>query len=364
MEPIADRQREVAAKLARLRTVLAERQATGILLTEIANTAWITAGASTFVNTATDRGSVAILVTPDEATVLADRIEAPRLMEEERLEDLGFTFTVGPWYAHAAPSTDPRMALDGAGAGPDLSADLRALRRQLEPTEVARFREVGSLAAQAMAEGLRTVRPGMTEFAVAGRVASAALDLGGWPIVNLVAADARIAAYRHPLPTMRAVERYVMAVLCLRKDGLVASITRLLHFGPLPDDLRAKALAVATVDARMILGTQAGRTLGEMFALARQAYADVGYPEAIEQHHQGGMTGYQTREVLATPDDPTPIQLNQAFAWNPSVRGVKSEDTILLTAQGHEVITAIAGWPTWDVTVDGITLARPAMMER
>ena len=69
------------------------------------------------------------------------------------------------------------------------------------------------------------------------------------------------------------------------------------------------------------------------------------------------------RERIAYPDDPTPIELNQAFAWNPSVRGVKSEDTILLGADGPEVLTEIVGWPVWKITVNGESIARPAILE-
>jgi antitoxin VapB len=187
---------------------------------------------------------------------------------------------------------------------------------------------------------------------------------GGVAVVTLVGSDERIASYRHPLPTGKAIERYVMLVLCLRWHGLVAATTRLIHFGALPDDLEARARAVAKVDARMIQGTQAGRTLAEQWELAARAYRDVGYPEAIEEHHQGGSIGYLTRERLATPDDTTPMELSQAFAWNPSVRGVKSEDTILLTADGPEVLTAMPEWPTWDVTLDGQRWQRPAILIR
>ncbi|PJF33090.1 MAG: peptidase M24, partial [Candidatus Thermofonsia Clade 1 bacterium] len=85
-------------------------------------------------------------------------------------------------------------------------------------------------------------------------------ERGGVPIVVLVASDERVASYRHPLPTDKPIERYAMLVLCFRKDGLVISLTRLVHFGAMPDELRRKAEACARVDARLILGTQAGRT--------------------------------------------------------------------------------------------------------
>jgi Xaa-Pro aminopeptidase len=361
------RRSEITEKLDRLRARMAAHQLDAVTLTQIPNLAWITAGASVYVNEATDLGTATIVVTPDRASVFTDPIEAPRLENEESLADLGFVIEIEPWYARGGMlsrmAANLRVGHDGAGTGRDLSDDLRDLRTHLQPGEIARYGEVGRLAGQAMHDALADVRPGLTEHAVAARMAAASRALGGSPIVLLVAADERVAQYRHPLPTDATIQRYVMAVLCLRKYGLVASITRLLHFGSLPADLRAKAEAVARVDARMILGTQPGRTLGDMFALAKEAYAAEGYPEAIEEHHQGGSAGYQSREVLARPGAPTPITVGQAFAWNPSVRGVKSEDTILLGSNGPAILTAIPGWPTWPVTIDGQTIDRPAIKE-
>ncbi|HEY8312348.1 MAG TPA: hypothetical protein VIG47_17400, partial [Gemmatimonadaceae bacterium] len=148
------------------------------------------------------------------------------------------------------------------------------------------------------------------------------------------------------------------------RAGLVAALTRSVYFGALPDDLRAKALATARVDVHMTRGSQPGRTIGDMFALARAAYAAEGHPDAIEQHHQGGTIGYRSREIIATPDDTTQLAVGMACAWNPSITGTKSEDTIILTDQGPEVLTRIDDWPMWTVEVDGETFERPAVWER
>ncbi len=370
MSSIASRRVEVAAKVDLLRARMAARGLDAVVLTRAANVAWLTAGAATYINTATDSGGATLVVTPEAVTLLTDTIEAPRLHDEEGLDDLDLTFVIEPWYARGDKLPEllraHRSWQDDSGTHQisDFATELRDLRTQLHPDEVARYRAVGAIAAAAMADAIRHVRPGMTEYEAAAMLDAATYARGGLPIVNLVASDARIAAYRHPLPSDKRIERYVMLILCVRRAGLVASITRLAHFGPPPADLQRRAAAVARVDARMILGTQAGRTIGEMFALARTAYTDEGFPEAIDEHHQGGSAGYQPREVLARPDDPTPIALNQAFAWNPSVRGVKSEDTIVLGPTGPEVITAIDGWPTQDITSDGQTVARPLILER
>jgi antitoxin VapB len=53
----------------------------------------------------------------------------------------------------------------------------------------------------------------------------------------------------------------------------------------------------------------------------------------------------------------------QAFAWNPSIEGTKSEDTILLDETGRHVLTEIAGWPSLPVNINGQALLRPAILE-
>jgi hypothetical protein len=51
------------------------------------------------------------------------------------------------------------------------------------------------------------------------------------------------------------------------------------------------------------------------------------------------MTGYASREIIATPRTTQEIQVGHAFAWNPSITGAKAEETFLLTEAGPEVIT-------------------------
>ena len=214
-----------------------------------------------------------------------------------------------------------------------------------------------------MDQAIRAVRPGMSEFEIAGVLAQATLATGVAPIVNLIATDERIFRYRHPLPTTKRLDRYAMLVLCGRKYGLVASITRLVHFGPLPAELRRKMLACATVDATLIGSTRPGVRLVDVFGAATAAYAAAGFPDEWRHHHQGGPASYAPRDFLATPTSAPIVQADQAYAWNPSIAGVKSEDTILVCAAANEVLTAIDGWPMVDVAAVGQTIARPVILE-
>jgi antitoxin VapB len=87
--------------------------------------------------------------------------------------------------------------------------------------------------------------------------------------------------------------------------------------------------------------TRPSRTLADAFADCRRFYAEEGFPDEWTLHHQGGMTGYASREVIATPQTRQEIEVGQAFAWNPSITGAKAEETFVLIEAGPGVITRV-----------------------
>jgi antitoxin VapB len=137
----------------------------------------------------------------------------------------------------------------------------------------------------------------------------------------------------------------------------------LVHFGRVPEELNRKAAACARVDAEFITSTRPGRTLGQIFQRGVDAYRDNGYADEWKLHHQGGLAGYEPREQFGVPGSGVMAALGQAYAWNPSIKGVKSEDTILVGAEENEVITTTPALPTLHVDVQGKTLMRPAILE-
>ena len=355
-------------KQERIKAFMAEHRLNALILQRVSSFAWATGGAASYVNTATTTGEATLFITPSGRHLIANNIEATRLEKEEGLAEQGWQFHVGPWYEAPAVADQlvdgSRLGADGPVPGAlDLSGDLARLRANLTPAEGQRFRTLGRLCAEAIDSAARAVRPGQTEYEISARLAYEADRRGAQAIVNLIATDERIYDFRHPLPTGKEMERYAMLVLCGRRWGLVCSVTRLVHFGPLPDELRRKAEAVAQIDATFLDATRPGRTLGQIFERATGAYAETGYPGEWELHHQGGPAGYEPREYVATPGSQDLVQAGQVYAWNPSITGCKSEDTILVTDSGIEVLTAIDGWPAVPASVGGLVFERPAILE-
>jgi Xaa-Pro aminopeptidase len=245
----------------------------------------------------------------------------------------------------------------------DLSFELARIRANLTTEEGQRFRALGSLCAEAMNAAAHSLHPGQTEYEIAGILAKEVESRGAQVVVNLIASDERVFSFRHPLPTDKKLQRYAMLILCGRSKGLICSITRLIHFGPLPEEIYEKAEAVAKIDASFIDQTRPGKSLGAIFQYARDVYAEVGFRDEWQKHHQGGPAGYEPREVIVTPDMDDRVEIGQAYAWNPSITGVKSEDTFLVGENENEILTEIDGWATYSVEFNGHIYRRPAIME-
>lgn len=359
---------EFEIKQAHIHALLDKHQLDALLLNRVSSFAWATCGVGdSHINTADSHGVGSLLITRDARYLITNNIEAPRFEREQKLAAQGWEFSVTPWYrANALQelTRGKKFGADEAYAGAmDLSAEVSNLRANLLPEEGERFRALGKLCAGAMDKAIRAVKPRMSEFEIAALLAGETQARGVEPIVVLIATDERIFNFRHPIPVAKNVEKYAMLVLCGRKWGLVCSLTRLVYFGKLSDELRAKENACAMIDAAMIAATRPNQTLGDIFQRTQATYAAAGFPNEWQLHHQGGLAGYEPREVVATPNSSTTVSRGQAFAWNPSITGVKTEDTILVGENANEILTAIPNWETVTIEIDGQAIARPKILE-
>ena len=360
---------EYTYKQNQLKALLEQYELNGLLLNRVSSISWATCGINSAVNTATTNGPVRLFITKDKNYLITKNIEAPRLEQEGQLKMQGWEFIVTPWYE---PDFDLREIIGDGPLGADfshpgaidLSAEMSQLRSNLLPVEQVRFKELGGQCAAAMSKTMHAIEPGMTEFEIASFLSFETEKQGIKPIVNLVATDERIFKYRHPLPTEKQLEKYAMVVLCGRKWGLVCSLTRLIHFGNIPVEIQNKFKSVARIDAEFFKNTRPGKTTGEVFSQAVLAYQSEGYPDEWQLHHQGGMTGYEPRESVAGPQSKQMIRVGQFFAWNPSISGVKSEDTIFVGEMKNVVITKMENWPTIYVSEGGVDYQRPAILQK
>ena len=339
-ETPADRGGDHRARLAALRSLLDQRGGAAALLTTRRNFAWLTAGGVAHVLQSVETSVAGLLVTRDDLVVITQNIEAARLADEE-LGGIGLEVVAVPWWEPRAIEAEASRRLP-AGVRPvediELEPELSRIRSVLSPADQERMADLGRMAVDAMDAALSTVGPGMTED---DAVAELLRHLPGvrTPVV-LAAADARIARYRHPLPGATPIRSRVMLVLVAERWGLHVALTRIREIEAPSADLARRIEAVGAVQAAMHAATQPGATLGDVLSVAQSTYADTGFSDEWRDHHQGGSIGYQARERVALPDDPTVIEPGMAFAWNPSIAGAKAEDTIVITEGVARTVTA------------------------
>ncbi|MCW4466680.1 M24 family metallopeptidase [Glutamicibacter sp. MNS18] len=357
---------ELSSKHQALIALMELHQVDAILLETQPSIAWYLSGARVHVSLAAPP-VVRVLVHRGGTEVATPLAEADRLQAEELPAAPGLGLHPLDWFAD--PGQVGTWFPDAAGwliaSEQQLEAPLRALRQILSVTEIARYRQLCRDAAELMTDTLSGATAQLTELELAARLAAGAVRLGAEPTVVLVAGAGRY-AYRHPLPTGAVLGRRAMAVLCLRRHGLIANITRWVHFGPRTAAEAGHDRAILEVEAEIFAALQPGRGLGELLPVIQQSYPRHGF-DAREwsRHHQGGIAGYNGRDPRLAPGAQDPIRARQAFAWNPSAAAapgqtVKVEDTVLLTEEGRiEVLTNDPRWPSVAVG----TLQRPVPLE-
>lgn len=341
-----------AERRARLLRVLDDEDLDALVLRRPSSVAWATGGARTYIDVTAEAGVAWLVVTRDGLQVVTSRIEAERLATEE-LPDPEVRWTALEWDADLATAvpTGDRVGTDGVLPGcRDVSSTLEAARRSLLPAERERYRALGRDAAEALTAAVTGCGPDDDEQAWAARASAELVARGADPLVVLVAGEQRIRRYRHPLPTTAPAGRLTMVVACARRHGLFANLTRVVATGPLPADVAGAQDRLLAVEAAFLDRTRPGVPVGEAFTAGTLAYGEQGFAaDEWRRHHQGGPTGYLSRDHLATAACAEPVEDGQAFAWNPSVPGLKVEDTVLATDGGLEILTVDPAWPTVEV---------------
>ena len=350
---------ELEAKHEKLVEWLRAQKLSGVLLRRNENVAWITGGAVELrVLTPSETGVASLLVTAEgKRYYFTAENEAPRLHDEE-FGALDFEPVLFPWYADDTVAAAQKLSGAGQLASDTSVAgltqvNLYPLRQSLSETEIARYRWLGTQTADSIVEALHEVEPGMSEYDLEALTAENLLRRGILPSVALYAVDERIYKYKHAVPRGKRLQNYGMLNLCSRKWGLAISVTRFIHFGNLPAELGARFEASAQVNAALLDATREGVTSAQLFGVAKDAYAAQGFAGDELLHHQGGSTGYGEREWVATPNGTQTVVDHQAFAWNPSIRGAKAEDTVILSNGKIEWLTATPELPVIEAVVNG-----------
>jgi Xaa-Pro aminopeptidase len=344
---------EVAEKLDRVREWLAGSGYGAALFTTQPGVAWVTGGLEDRVVRNEEPALVWALVTEAAAFLIATNIEQPRLAAEADLA--GFELHAVPWYSSGGLAEVAESLADGQ----KLAEAPASLRMPLVRPEAERLTVLGADTAQALEGAMRAWQPAERECDLAARIAAALESQLIFPSVLLVGGAERRRAFRHPVPSRAVTGPDVLAVVVGVRGGLNVACSRSASAGSPDPQLADRHEAACAVEAAMIHATKPGWRWVDVLRAGQAAYRHAGFDGEWREHVQGGPIGYLSREFDVVPGTPRAAEViapGTAFAWNPTVRGAKSEDTFVVGRSGDAVpVTNTADWP---VTASG----RPAIL--
>ena len=314
------------------------------------NLAWAIAGRA-HVPTTIDMACFDLIITHDSATAITNVVEAPRLIAEELPSEVSVQ-TI-KWSEGRDPllPTGSKVGSDQPGADRiDLGVEVEIMRASLIESDLARFQEICIDAAIALGNAMKQVESTDREIDVAGLITHS-LWQAGLEIAFLgVAGQERVHKFRHPLPTDSVVGNRVSASICAKRKGLIASITRIVTFGEVTDQMIADYTSIFKVEAAMFDATIVGKSFSDPINAAIAAYPANGFDaDEWTKHHQGGPTGFLPRDWPANQTSARLIAPNQPIAWNPTGKGWKAEDTIVATNSGVKLLSVDPEWPAFEV---------------
>lgn len=222
------------------------------------------------------------------------------------------------------------------------------LRAVKSPEEVEAIRAAASLAQEALAEVLPTVRVGQTEREIGGALEAALRRRGSeWhPFPTIVASGPR-SALPHARTSARTVGRgeWLLLDFGAQVDGYCADLTRTVVVGARADQRQvAMYELVRCAQGRALEHLRPGMTGREGDALAREIITGRGFGEAFGHSlgHGLGLEVHEAPRLAPTSEAPVPphaVVTVEPGVYFPGWGGVRLEDDLHLGQDGPELLS-------------------------
>lgn len=361
-------------RLEKLRSFLKDQDFEVVVLTKPANIAAFFRGAQASLGFRQEQsGRIAVCMTGDSIALLGNRTEVNRVAVDELswLDGLILQpFRWDEWKLEAsvkkylADEGFKRVCDDAGTFGKNIGTTLEGMYYPLTDQEIKNIRELGQETALIVEEVGKNLKVGDTEVQVAGTLTGQLVSRGILPELIMVTADDRIVKFHHSNPREIPIKRMAFISATVHRRGLYVSLTRIVSIGAVISQWRENQKACNRIDAKAIFISKPGVCVGEIFRGIKRSYEDEGYQDEWETHHQGGPAGFSGRDYKATENESRRLVEHQPIVWNPTVRGAKSEDTIITNHDGGlpEILTETGNWIYYDVVVDGVKIRRPAIL--
>lgn len=355
------RLRDFEYKVKAIRALLDKKGVHGVEIKNQANFSYITRGRG-FIGLASTVACGSLFITKDRVVLLGENIDARRLFEEQlpphpMVELMAFSWDEPDQKTSMIQSITNGLVMISES---ELEPELFTIRTILSEYDQADFKVLCHEAAVTLETLCKQVKPGMTEYELAGEISKAFWSQNIEPITTLVAFDERALKYRHPVMTDKRLKNYALAGICGRRNGLIVSITRdvLIEPDPIMQEKHAKCVRV---NGAFWEALKPGKSVSEVFGAGVNQYGLEGYPLEHKEHHQGGLTGFIPRELRASYESTHKVRVGEAYAFNPTIIGSKVEDTVLVTEWGLENLTHTGNYAYEKCLINGLEMEMPTV---
>jgi len=236
-----------------------------------------------------------------------------------------------------------RIELVPAGG---LVEELRAVK---EPGEIERIRAAAALADAVYGTLHEQGLTGRTEREVAVALEHEMRRLGAeGPSFASIVASAERGAFPHAVPTDAVIPADALVTLDIGAllDGYCSDCTRTWATGELPDDLAAAYALVRRAQQEALDAVRPGPAGREVDAVARRIIDGAGHAEHFGHGlgHGVGLEIHEAPRLSRTAEAPLVaghVVTVEPGVYLPGRGGVRIEDLVAVTADGHEVLNGL-----------------------
>jgi len=222
---------------------------------------------------------------------------------------------------------------------------IETIRSSKDGSEIAAIRVAARIAAQALKQTLRYIKPGITESELAGRLDFQICKLGATNSFGTIVAFGPNASRPHHQPGRRKLKKKdaVLIDFGAKYKGYCCDITRSFAVGKASSLFEKSYNAVQQAQTAAIRTIKAGVEMVKVDAAARQAICSSDLP--VYGHGTGHGFGLEIHELpFLKPESKGKLKAGDVLTIEPGIYlpgklGVRIEDDILVTETGYKILT-------------------------
>ncbi len=337
----------------RLRSLLPDLGVAGMLVSAPENVRYLSSFSSP------DDGLV--LITPDAAVLLTDGRYTAQAAEEsslpveiapssqglrERAGELAGSHRIGVESEHVSLKAYADLQARFAGGCVGLDEVIAPLRLIKDAAEIEALREAARITDLAYQEALAVMRPGVTEVEVALAMERVMRINGAESGFDIIVASGTRGAMPHGVASQKRIAAGELVTLDFGAAyrGYHADMTRTVAIGEVGAEERRMFDAVLEAQKAAVAAVAPGKRGSEVDAVARDLLARHGLAEGFVHSlghgtglriHEGPRLSAKSTDVLAAGM----IVTIEPGVYFPGFTGLRIEDLLLVTEDGHEVLS-------------------------